>query len=30
MQMRPTETLGEISNILKPVEEPPKRKGHGT
>lgn len=29
MQMRPTETLGEISDILKPMGKPPKRKGYG-
>lgn len=30
MQTRPMETLGEISDILKPIETPPKGKGHGT
>lgn len=30
MQVRPVETLGEISDILKPIETPPKGKGHST
>lgn len=30
MQMRPVETLGEISNILRLMEQPPRRKGRGT
>lgn len=30
MQTRPMETLGEISDILKPIETAPKGKGHGT